>query len=478
MNDAKKVFHYFEEISRIPRESGDEKAIADYLVGFAKERGLEVHRDEHNNVIIKKPAADPNCTCAPVIIQGHTDMVYVRDENCKRAYEEGIGLIYKDGWITADGTTLGADDGLAVAYALALLDGGDGIMHPAIEAVFTSGEEIGLVGASYLDYSLLKGKYLINIDTEEEGTFFTSCAGAFRNELKIPVERESTSGLCALTVRIHGLTGGHSGIEINEGRGNALSLMARILSALGSDVHIFSLTSTGKTNAISNNAQAELYVSEEKLMAVESLIRDMENNFRHELGDRDTVIIDIMRGEKRTAACYSENSRKKTVAALSLLPCGVIRMSFDVPGLVETSANPAFLEQGENELRIFSTSRSSVGSRKIEMKTKYAAIADLCGGESVCGADYPQWEFKADSPLRELALKSYKELFDKEAKTCAIHAGLECGYFDERLEGVDIISYGPIMQDVHTPREKTNVASIERTWALTLNILENLANQR
>lgn len=476
MEDAKKVFHYFEEISRIPRESGDEKAISEYLIRFANERGLEVYSDEHWNVIIKKKATMPNCTCAPVIIQGHTDMVYVRDEHCKRSYEDGIGLIYKDGWLTADGTTLGADDGLAVAYALALLDG-ENIIHSDIEAVFTSGEEVGLIGAGFLDYSLLSGKYMINIDTEEEGTFFTSCAGAFRNEMKIPIARETVEELCPLTVKIGGLVGGHSGMEIGEGRGNAVALMARILSELGADVRVFALTSTGKTNAICNNAQAELFAPEGMLGSIEKRIRDMENDFRHELGSRDTLTIDVFRGEKRSASCYNEASRKKVVGALSSLPCGVVGMSFDVPGLVETSANLAFLEQRDFELSVLSSSRSSIGSRKTEMRTKYAAIADLCGGESICGADYPQWEFHTDSPLRELAMKTYEELFNKKAQTAAIHAGLECGYFDEKLDGVDIISYGPIMQDVHTPRERTNIESVERTWALTQSILERLAKQ-
>ncbi len=474
MEDAKKVFHYFEEISRIPRESGDEKAICEYLVAFAKERGLEFYSDEHWNVIIKKPSTIPNCSCAPVIIQGHTDMVYVREESCIRAYEDGIGLIYKDGWITADGTTLGADDGLAVAFALALLDGKE-ISHPDIEAVFTSSEEVGLVGAGYLDYSRLKGKYMLNIDTEDEGTFYTSCAGAFRNEIKIPITREAVEGLCPMRVKINGLIGGHSGMEINEGRGNAIILMARLLSMLGNEIHISSLEAIGKTNAICNNATAELFVEEDKLESVLERISEMERDFRRELGNRDTLTIELTVGEKQNASCYDEPSHKKAVSALTLLPCGVIAMSFDVPNLVETSANPGLMSKYENELSIISTARSSVGSRKKEMRLRYAAIAVLSGGESICSADYPQWEYKPKSPLREIAMSAYEELYHEKAKTCAIHAGLECGYFDEKLEGVDIISFGPIMQDVHTPRERTNIASIERTWTLTQSILEKLA---
>jgi len=474
MTNAKKVFHYFEEISRIPRESGDEKAIADYLVRFAQERNLVYFRDEHHNVIIKKPATVPDCTCAPVIIQGHTDMVYVRDTDCRRAYADGIGLIYQDGWLRADGTTLGADDGIAVAFALAALDSDD-IKHPDLEAVFTVAEEIGLIGAGYLDYTKLQGKYMLNIDTEDEGVFYTSCAGAFRNELRIPVQRERIEELSALTVKICGLKGGHSGMEINEGRGNAITLMARLLNALGSDVRLCSLSAEGKTNAIANNAAAELLAEKTKLSELEGRIHELAHDFSIELGERDCLTVDVYKGSPQSRFCYTENSQKRVTDALSLLPTGVIGMSFNVPGLVETSANPAIVEQEENELIVLSSCRSSVGSHKIEMRAKYAALARLSGGESICSADYPQWEFRVDSPLRTLAMQTYLDMFGKVAETRAIHAGLECGYFDERLHSVDIISFGPVMQDVHTPRERTNIASVERTWALTAAILERLA---
>ena len=474
MKNADKVFHYFEEISKIPRSSGDEKAISDYLVAFAKERGLEVIQDSYYNVIIKKQATKPRCTCAPVIVQGHTDMVYVREDTCQRRYEDGIGLIYKDGWLSADGTTLGADNGIAVVYALALLDSED-IIHPDIEAVFTVSEEIGLIGAEHLDYSKLRGKYLLNIDTEDEGIFYTSCAGAFRNEIKVPIKREIVQGLNQLTVKIRGLKGGHSGMEINEGRANALSLLARLLSRIGDDAHVASLKSEGKTNAICNNATTELFVEDTKLDQIESFIKEMESEFKNEHGSRDSIIIEIHRGEKCSANCYTNDSRKRITAALMLLPCGVIGMSHLIPGLVETSANPAYLEESEGEITILSSARSSVGSIKAEMKDKYKAIANLCGGVSECSADYPQWEYRENSPLRELAMKTYKELFNKEAETRAIHAGLECGYFDEKIRGVDIISFGPDLYDVHTPLERANIESVERMWTFTQVLLEKLA---
>ncbi len=476
MTDAKKVFHYFEEISRIPRESGDEKAIAAYLVGFAKERGLEVYSDSHSNVVIKKPSTVPNCACAPVIIQGHTDMVYVRDDKCKIPYEDGIGLIYKDGWLMADGTTLGADDGIAVAYALALLDTDDA-QYPDLEAVFTTSEEIGCLGVSELDFGLLKGKYVINLDTEEEGVFFTSCAGAFRNNLSIPIERETVSGLCGITVKICGLKGGHSGGDIHLGKANGIMLMSRILSELGDKVRISSIEAAGKTNAIATNATAELFVKKSELESAEALVRQLSEDFKHEYGNRDNINVELVLGEMRDAICYTAQSQKRAVSALSLLPNGVLGMSFNIDDLVESSSNPGFIEQGENALIIHSLARSSVGSRKTEMKEKFAAIAALTGGASVCSAEYPQWEYRADSPLQKLAMETYNELFNKKAKAMAIHAGLECGFFDKMLEKVDIISYGPELQDIHTPKERADIASVERVWTLTLSILERLAKQ-
>lgn len=473
MNDNK-VLHYFEELSKIPRESGDEKAVSDYLVSFAKERGLEVYRDEIYNVIIKKPATVKDCACAPVILQGHTDMVYVRSEDCKRAYADGVGLIYTDGWLSADGTTLGADDGIAVAYALALLDSDD-IPHPDLEAVFTVSEEIGLLGAEGLDCSKLKGKYLLNMDSEEEGIFCTSCAGAFRNELVLPLSFEKREGLLALTLAIGGLRGGHSGMEIHTGRGNAVTLLGRVLSALGEHVFLAHLSAEGKMNAICNNALAKLYCLPEEYAQVEAAVRDMEKAFKNELGARDSVSLTLKKGDVETGNVYTADCRKKAAAALSLIPNGVIGMSFEISGLVETSANPGVIEQREGELMVLSSCRSSVGSRKYEMKAKYLAIAELCGARCIFSGDYPQWEYTANSPLRTLAIDTYRELFGREAETMAIHAGLECGFFAQKLPETDIITYGPTLLDIHTPRERADLESVERVWQLTKSILEKLA---
>ena len=474
LQSSEKVLVFFEEISRIPRESGDEKGVADYLVAFAQARGLDWYRDDHDNVIIKKPASVENCQKPPVIVQGHTDMVYVREPDCKRSYEEGVGLVYDDGWLSAEGTTLGADNGVAVAFALALLDSDD-LVHPELEAVFTSAEEVGLIGAGALDYSKLRGRQLINLDTEEEGTFYTSCAGAFRNDLSLPIKRERVEGLRALTVRLGGLKGGHSGMEIGEGRGNAIVLLARLLQRLLPGVRLAELTAEGKPNAISNNARALLFAEEAAIPALEQKIREAERTFQMELGDGDVLSVDIILGERETASCYTAESAERVISVLQLLPSGAIRLSRTIPGLVESSMNPAILEQSEDALLLTSMSRSSVGSRKEELMRLLDALALLSGGTSSSSGDYPQWEYRENSPLRTLAMEVYAECFGTPGKTAAIHAGLECGYFDKGLPGVDIISYGPDIRDVHTTRERMNLDSMARVWHFTLRLMERLA---
>ncbi len=474
MKADNKVLHYFEEISKIPRASGDEGHIADYLMNFAEKRGLYASRDKANNVIIKKPASVADSTCAPVIIQGHIDMVYVRSEDCDIPYEQGIKLIEEDGWLKAKGTTLGADNGVAVAIALALLDSED-IRHPALEAVFTASEEIGLLGAAALDYSKLEGKYVINLDTEEEGVFFTSCAGAFRNELLIPIEYESVNNGIGIDIVIGGLSGGHSGMEINEGRGNAICLLGRLLAELPSGPRLCSVKAEGKMNAISVRAEARLVCPKEQLEEIKTLFKSMEQAFKHELQGRDEVYISLDELGGGEYKCLKDESKSRLVSAMLLLPDGVLGMSFDVPELVETSANTGVAETGDNAVSFLSCVRSSLGSRKEQLRRKYAALAELCKGESICTGEYPQWEHKNHSPLREISMDCYESLFGEKPRQAAVHAGLECGFFAERLEGADVISYGPNLKDVHTPKEHLEISSFLRMWELTAAILEKLA---
>ncbi len=477
MENDEKVISFFKEFSAIPHASYDEKRISDYLVDFARLRNLEVIQDAYNNVLIKKPATVKDCKCAPVIIQGHMDMVYVRAPGCKLDYEDGIKVVERGGWLCAEGTTLGADNGIAVAYALALLDS-NCIAHPDLEVVITVQEEVGLLGAEHFDCTALKGKYFLNLDTEDEGIFYTSCAGAFRNDLEIPITRGLISSKTELKIGLGGMLGGHSGIDIHYGRANAIVLMARLLSNLSWEgVYLSSINCDGKMNAIASRCEASLYIDNDKIDSVLDCLNSSVAVFNHELEGVDSVELQTMMGEQEEMYCYTRASRQRVLNSILLMPNGVLGMSAVVPGLVETSANPGIVAQEGDKLVVSSSARSSVGTRKAAVAKQLEAIAYFAGGKSVCSNDYPQWEYQKNSPLRELAMDSYREIFGMEARTEAIHAGLECGYFAARIDGVDIISFGPDQKDVHTPNERANIKSIGNVWMLIQRILEQLSAQ-
>lgn len=475
MQNVDKVIQYFKEFSAIPHASCDEKRVSDYLVSFAKERGLEAQQDEHWNVLIKKPATVPNCKSAPLIIQGHMDMVYVQSIDCKNSYEDGISVVEKGGWLYAEGTSLGADNGIAVAYAMALLDSNN-IPHPDLEVLLTVQEEVGLYGAEKFDCSRLRGKYLINLDTENEGVFYTSCAGAFRSDMEIPLSFFSVQGMTALKVSLSGMFGGHSGIDIHRGRGNAIVLMARLLTALNWDgVYLSSLSCDGKMNAIANRCDALLYIAQDRIDNVLDSLNRSVAEFNSELKNVDLVELQTVLAEEQEVLCYTRDSRVRALSAMLLMPNGVLGMSADIGGLVETSANPGIITQKEKSLIISSCVRSCVATRKAAVAKQLEALARLCGGKCVFSNDYPQWEYREKSPLRDLAMDCYRDLFCLMPKTAAIHAGLECGYFDAKIKDVDIISFGPDQRDVHTPNESANIKSIQNVWKLLQLILERLA---
>ena len=474
MHSYDKVMDFFTQICSIPHASYDEGKIGDWLVDFASKRGLEYRRDDIGNVVIKKPATVVGCSAPAVMIQGHMDMVYVRSSDCKYTYEQGIKPVISDGFISADGTTLGADDGLALAYALAVLDSDD-IAHPDLEAVFTVQEEVGLGGAEALDCSDLKAKYLINIDTEQEGVFCTSCAGAVRNDMSFFIEREKVRGKQKLTLRIHDLKGGHSGMEIHYGRPNAIMIMLRTLLGLGGMISIFSIDCDGKTNAIATDCDAVIYIDPDKkdtvLRKLEKLIRDL--NIEFEGIEEINLAVEV--GEIEDPLCWNRASHSTILGALLMLPNGVISMSPDIEGLVETSANPGILKQENDTITVSSCIRSSVAARKEYIIERLKKVADISFGDCSFHGDYPQWEYDPDSKLRELAMDCYSELFGKKATASAIHAGLECGYFAQKMPGIDMISLGPDQFDVHTTRERADIASIGRVWALLLLMLEKLS---
>ena len=468
-----RVFFHFEEIAKIPHGSGNTKQISDYLVAFAKEHNLEYYQDEINNVIIIKEATTGYENADAVIIQGHMDMVCEKESDCNIDFEkDGLDLYVEDGFVKARGTTLGGDDGIAVAYGLALLEATD-IAHPRLELVITVDEETGMDGAYGIDLSMLKGKKMLNIDSDEEGIFLTSCAGGTSVEATIPVKRITQTGV-VLNVKVDGLFGGHSGAEIHKERGNASILMGRVLNNIANEVPfgIISLAGGLKNNAIPRECNASILVPEEAVSLVETIISEQSEIFKKELfaSDADVQVTSVNAGVQE-ASILDFASLNQVLAYLRLVPNGVQHMSQAIPGLVETSLNLGIMELKEDVFVTDTSIRSSVGSRKEDLRDKLVNIIELVGGEAEVVGDYPAWEYKAESKLREEIAASYKAVYGEEPVFTAIHAGLECGILSEKIEDLDCVSFGPANYDIHTPQERLNIESTERVWNFLVEYL-------
>lgn len=461
-----RVFYYFEQIAGIPHGSGNTKQISDYLVDFAREHGLVYRQDASNNVIMIKAATAGYETAEPVIIQGHMDMVCEKESGCAIDFErDGLELCVEDGWVRANGTTLGADDGIAVAYALALLES-DTLSHPRLEVVITVDEEVGMLGARDLDVSELKGRRMLNIDSEEEGHFLTSCAGGMGLAATIPLAWTHGSGR-SFTLTVSGLAGGHSGGEIHKERGNADILMGRALGMLREQAKfgIAGLAGGLKDNAIPRECTAQILVPEGQAERIAALTAEISETFRRELAVSDAKVMLLCedRGSAE-AQVLEDESAKRVIFYLRTVPNGVLHRSQAMPELVETSLNLGILKLRERGLYTLTSIRSSVGSRKEEVRARVTALVEMLGGETEVGGDYPAWEYRQDSPLREQIARVYGELFHQKPLFDAIHAGLECGLFSDKLPGLDCVSFGPDMQDIHTPKERLSIASVGRMW--------------
>ena len=470
--ELEQIIAYFKELSSVPRQSGDEKAASDFLVRFAKELGLYVKQDETYNVIVKKPGTEGREEEEPIIIQGHLDMVYVVADDAEHVYENGIQVKDDGEFLSAEGTSLGADNGIAISYAMMLMATKD-VSHPPLEFIFTAQEEIGLIGAANLDVSELSGKRIMNLDSEEEGTFCTGCAGGVRSSIHIPVVREKKENLEKLNVTIRGLKGGHSGMEIHLERGNAIQLVGRILTVLNeAGVKIGKVEATGKSNAISSGANMVLYVEKEQKEEIVAKLQKLELEFQNELSASDYVEIQIEEGgEEAECAVFTAETANTLRGILVLLPQGVMNMSMAVPGLVETSINTGNMEEVDGEIILDSALRSSVETEKNYIREKVQTIVDVYGVTCEWSGEYPGWQYQEVSPLREKAVQAYKDVFGKEPKVEAIHAGLECGYWTAKIPNADLLSMGPSMYDVHSPREKVSKQSIANVWELIKEIL-------
>ena len=472
--EPKKVMHYFEELTKIPRGSGNEKAVSDYLKKFAEDRNLFVVQDDVMNILIKKPGAPGYENSVPVIIQGHMDMVDEKNNDTVHDFtKDPLKLRIEGEHLYATGTTLGADNGIAVAYALAILDGED-LPHPPLEVLITVEEETGMLGAASVDGTLFEGKMLINIDSEEEGTFLVSCAGGARQTVKLPLTYEEATG-SVYKLSISGLRGGHSGIDIPKERGNSNVLLGRALNLLSKKYEfvLSNLHGGSKNNAIPREAEALLLVkgSEEHLA---DAVSEIETLLAKEIETQDSGLKLKIEKSDASGAFYTPETTAKAIGLLFTLPNGVISMSQDIQGLVETSLNLGVLHEKDNHLYFDFAVRSSVGSRKEMVLQKVNAIGEVFGAVSEITSSYPEWQYAKESNLRDTFIKVYEDKYGKKPQIVAIHAGLECGILAGRIPGLDMISLGPNLYDVHTPDEHMDLVSVKNVYEFLLDVLKEL----
>lgn len=474
--EPQNVFHYFEEIAGIPHGSGNVQQISDYLVRFAEERGLFYIQDEWKNVIIVKEATPGYEEEPPVILQGHMDMVAVKKpDDPIDMRTEGLRLAVRDDVIYAVGTSLGGDDGIAVAYSLALLDS-DTIAHPRLEIVLTVDEEVGMDGARGIDLSMLKGNRMINLDSEEEGIFLTSCAGGSRVSCEVPLAVERHQGT-VLELTVGGLQGGHSGAEIHKERGNSNCLLGRVLYRLAESrpVSLREVSGGLADNAIPRETKALLLAREEDCEALSEIAKEVGAELQSELATKDPgVSVSLKTLESGSFFGTTPEDTRRAAAFLCALPNGVQAMSADMPGLVETSLNFGILKLDDGVLKADFSVRSSVESAKKAVAEKLASVTALAGGSSKVSGDYPGWKYRKDSPLREKMIALYEKMYGTSPRVEAIHAGLECGILGSKIKDLDCVSIGPQMSDIHTTEETLSISSTRRVWEYLVKLLESV----
>lgn len=460
------ALHYFEELCTIPHGSRDTKRISDYCVRFAQEHGLSYVQDEWNNVVIYKPASKGYEAHPTVILQGHLDMVCEKDANCDIDFsKDGLRLAHDGRFIFAEGTTLGGDDGIAVAYALAVL-ASDTLKHPPLEAVFTVDEEIGMLGADAMDMSVLQGRVLLNCDSEDEGILTVSCAGGATSCLKRPIAREAVQGV-VWRMAVRDLTGGHSGVEINKGRTNANKALAQLLAKL--PVRLISIDGGSKDNAIPRASEA-LVIAEQPETAFAAAAAEVKKT----LPAGETAVTFVCERAQSAMLPMTEEASAAVLGLLNALPNGVQAMSEDIEGLVQTSLNLGILKTAAEYVEMTFSVRSSVNAEKAALIASLRELGNCFGAAYSQSGEYPAWEYQKESRLRETMVETYRALYGKEPVVEAIHAGLECGIFSDRLKGLDAVSFGPQMYDIHTSREKLDIGSVERTWDYLVATLERL----
>ena len=468
--EPKEVFKWFYELNQHPRSSGKEKEVSDFLVKFAKDRNLEVYQDEILNVIIKKPGTPGYENSQTLIIQGHMDMVCVKADGSDHNFDtDPIEMVIDGDRIRANNTTLGGDDGIAVAYGLAILDADD-IPHPPIELLITTNEETGMDGAMALTADHLSGTRLLNLDTEEEGIFLVSCSGGSNIECTIDVAKEASSSE-AYEIVLSGLKGGHSGSEIDCQRGNAIKMLTRILASVKAEIKLASIEGGIKHNAVPSYAKAVIVT--DKFSAIEdtikSMVADLTEEYRVEEPDFKALVNKVEVKES-----YTKEVSDKIINFLMILPDGVQYMSKDIEGLVQTSLNNAIIAEEDGKIVLTTSVRSAATSSLREILDRINILGEVMGVKTREYAAYPAWQFDANSELRDIAIETYKAQYGQEPEVSSIHAGLECGLLKGILPNCDMLSYGPDITDAHTPLESMGIESVERVWKFTKSLLANL----
>lgn len=481
--EPQKVFEFFSEISAIPRGSGNEKAASDYVMAFARGKGFEASQDAAKNAVVYKPGTAGYEKAPRVILQGHLDMVCEKNRDVVHDFmKDGIKLVYDpdSGFIRGSGTTLGGDNGIAVAMVLAVLDGAD-IPHPPLTAIFTTQEETGMHGAAALDPKHLAAGRMINLDSAKDGIFTAGCAGGLRTRLTVSGDiTDAPAGMKGLDITVSGLKGGHSGSDINKERGNANKLLGRVLTAFlqGFDIRLVRINGGEKENAIPRDASAKVLVNSADADDAISLGMKLAADIKNEYSHSDPAVSITIRESGVENRAFSKETTERVVITLSLLPSGVQHMEQALPGFVETSLSLGVVRTIDNGVTFHSSLRSSVASRKYAMLSQIKNAAAILGATLETNGDYPAWAYKKESALRDICAKAYLDLFGEAAEVSATHGGLECGILLEKAKGVgrelDIVAFGPDIFDNHSPDERMSVPSVARTWELLKEVLKRL----
>jgi len=473
----KSVWNHFADLNAVPRPSKKEERVIQFMVDFGKSLGLPTEVDHIGNVFIRKPATTGMEGRTPVVLQAHLDMVHQKNNATNFDFDsEGIKMYVDGDWVKAEGTTLGADNGIGVAFIMAMLSSTD-IPHPQIDALFTIDEETGMTGALELKGGMLDGKILLNIDTEDDDELTIGCAGGIDVTAECEVPMEPVAGDCvALEISVKGLSGGHSGMDIHKGLGNANKLMNRLFDSLGSTIHLSNLNGGGLRNAIPRESVATVVVPNNDLESVKAKIEELSQTFTAEHQSTDPDLVITVEQVALPESVVVDEFKEKFISAVYACPNGIYRMSPDIAGLVQTSNNLARVVLESGKLTVMCLTRSAVESEKHDLARAITRTFESMGAQVSLSGNYPGWTPNPKSAILTTMRDLYVEMFNEQPKVAACHAGLECGILGTNYPEMELISFGPNIRGAHSPDEKCQISSVQKSWDFFLRTLENIPN--